>query len=73
LAASNASDASDASVKTMHPRFPLYGWDRNKGYGSAMHMRAIIERGPCEEHRRSFAPIKGMLSSSTSVHLAVLG
>jgi ribonuclease HII len=47
-------------VREMHPRFPLYGWDRNKGYGTPDHLRALAERGPCDEHRRSFAPIKHM-------------
>lgn len=45
-------------VRTLHPAFPIYGWDRNKGYGTAAHIRAIAEHGACPHHRRSFAPIK---------------
>ncbi|MCC8097282.1 MAG: ribonuclease HII [Eubacterium sp.] len=34
--------------------YPGYGFERNKGYGSAEHIRAIKERGLCTIHRRSF-------------------
>ena len=34
--------------------YPCYGFERNKGYGTAEHIRAIIEHGPCPAHRRSF-------------------
>ena len=36
---------------------PQYGWDRNKGYGTAEHLAALREYGPTPIHRRSFAPI----------------
>ncbi len=34
--------------------YPGYGFASNKGYGSAAHIAAIKEIGPCEIHRRSF-------------------
>lgn len=37
--------------------FPHYGWDRNKGYGTAEHMEALRLHGPSPLHRRSFAPV----------------
>ncbi|KPM15712.1 ribonuclease HII [Citromicrobium sp. WPS32] len=36
---------------------PHYGWERNKGYGTAEHLSALREHGPCALHRRSFAPV----------------
>ncbi|HSF11532.1 MAG TPA: ribonuclease HII [Erythrobacter sp.] len=36
---------------------PHYGWERNKGYGTAEHMAALQEHGPTPLHRRSFAPV----------------
>ena len=36
---------------------PHYGWETNKGYGSARHMAALREHGPTPLHRRSFAPV----------------
>jgi ribonuclease HII len=34
--------------------YPEYGFDSNKGYGSAKHIEAIKTIGPCDIHRRSF-------------------
>lgn len=36
---------------------PHYGWERNKGYGTAEHMEALRVHGPTSLHRRSFAPV----------------
>lgn len=36
---------------------PHYGWERNKGYGTAEHMEALRAHGPTPLHRRSFAPV----------------
>jgi len=35
-------------------KYPGYGFASNKGYGSAAHIAAIKEIGPCDIHRRSF-------------------
>ena len=37
--------------------WPHYGWHTNMGYGSAKHLAALREHGPCLIHRRSFAPV----------------
>lgn len=37
--------------------YPVYGWDRNRGYGTAGHLRALADHGPCPFHRRSFLPV----------------
>jgi ribonuclease HII len=37
-------------------RYPQYGFARHKGYGTAEHLQAIAEHGPCEVHRLGFAP-----------------
>jgi ribonuclease HII len=37
--------------------YPHYGWERNKGYGSAEHLAALRQHGPTPLHRRSFAPV----------------
>lgn len=36
---------------------PHYGWERNKGYGTAEHMAALRHHGPTRHHRHSFAPV----------------
>lgn len=35
-------------------KYPEYAFEKNKGYGTAAHIKAIKEIGPCEIHRRSF-------------------
>ena len=34
--------------------YPMYGFAKHKGYGTAMHIQAIKEHGPCSIHRKSF-------------------
>ena len=40
-----------------HTEFPAYGFDGHKGYGTAEHLAALRQHGPCPQHRRSFAPV----------------
>ncbi len=44
----------DRRMRLLDRHFPGYAMDRNKGYGTAEHMAALVARGPCPEHRRSF-------------------
>ena len=41
--------------------FPNYGFLTHKGYGTQVHLRALQEYGPCDLHRRSFAPVAKLL------------
>jgi len=40
---------------------PLYGWERNAGYGTAEHLAALRAHGPTPLHRRTFAPVAQLL------------
>jgi ribonuclease HII len=44
----------DEHMAGLHSSFPLYGWDRNKGYPSKMHREAILRYGTTIHHRMSF-------------------
>ena len=44
----------DRLMKEMAQKYPQYAFDSNKGYGTAAHIAALKEYGPCEIHRRSF-------------------
>lgn len=44
----------DAIMVALSDRHPEYGWDSNKGYGSAAHLEAIEQHGTTDEHRRSW-------------------
>jgi ribonuclease HII len=44
----------DRLMKKEAERFPNYYWHTNKGYATKAHIKAILEHGPCELHRRTF-------------------
>lgn len=52
-----AKTARDALLCDLDRQYPLYGFARHKGYGTALHLAALAEHGPCPLHRRSFAPV----------------
>ncbi|MES2503951.1 MAG: ribonuclease HII [Myxococcota bacterium] len=41
-------------------QFPVYGFERHKGYGTEMHLSALAQFGPCAIHRNSFAPVRNL-------------
>ncbi|MFK7965031.1 MAG: ribonuclease HII [Burkholderiaceae bacterium] len=59
-----AKTVRDEQMLSLHQQYPVYGFDRHKGYPTAEH-RALLERhGACSAHRRSFAPVaKALLAS----------
>jgi len=56
-----AKTARDAELMRLHSRYPAYGFDQHKGYGTALHLARLMQHGPCSEHRRSFAPVRAAL------------
>ena len=56
-----AKTTRDALMVEAEGRFPGYGFARHKGYGSPEHLEALRRLGPCELHRRSFAPVREAL------------
>lgn len=52
----------DRIMKDLCHEFPMYGWRRNAGYGTAEHLRAINDHGVTDHHRRSFAPVRDALA-----------
>ena len=47
----------DRLMVELAARFPAYGFERHKGYGTKAHLDALRRHGPCPAHRRSFAPV----------------
>jgi hypothetical protein len=41
-------------MTALHDRYPDYGFDKHKGYGTPEHLHALGRVGPCAIHRRSF-------------------
>ena len=48
----------DRQLVQLATRFPGYGFEQHKGYPTKLHLQALAELGPCEVHRRSFAPVQ---------------
>lgn len=54
IAAKVYRDRLMAELAAAHP---AYGWERNRGYGTAEHLAALARHGVTVHHRRSFAPV----------------
>ncbi|MBZ1348347.1 MAG: ribonuclease HII [Candidatus Nealsonbacteria bacterium] len=48
----------DRIMQKYHKKYPLYGFDKHKGYLTKLHRKMLKKYGPCEIHRKSFRPIK---------------
>jgi len=57
-----AKTARDTYMMELHHQYPQYGWDKNKGYGTAAHRAAIALHGLCEHHRKSFKILPPQMS-----------
>lgn len=47
----------DRLMRQLAREYPGYGFERHVGYGTPQHRRALLELGPCDLHRLSFAPV----------------
>ncbi|MFK7841485.1 MAG: ribonuclease HII [Sphingorhabdus sp.] len=56
-----AKEHRDRLMIAAADQYPQYGWERNKGYGTAEHLAALKQYGPTPLHRRSFAPVAQMI------------
>jgi ribonuclease HII len=52
----------DEYMQKIHDEFPVYGWNRNKGYATLFHRNAIKEHGITGYHRRSFSLYETQIS-----------
>ena len=59
-----AKTARDAEMLLMHAQFPEYGFDKHKGYPTAVHIAALHKFGVTAIHRVSFSPVNAIISDS---------
>ena len=57
-----AKVARDRLMKKISKKFNKYEWDKNAGYGTKMHLKAIKKFGVTKHHRKTFRPIHNILS-----------
>ena len=50
----------DRLMVSLGRRYPAFGWEHNKGYGTPDHLAALDAGGPTRHHRRSFMPVVQM-------------
>ena len=51
----------DRMCHDLHQQYPLYGFDKHKGYGTEIHLQALREHGATPWHRKTFAPVAEVL------------
>jgi ribonuclease HII len=56
-----AKTVRDAGMLELHTRYPMYGFDRHKGYPTAAHLEALRNHGVSPVHRRSYAPVAQLM------------
>src|SRR3546814_14130918 len=64
ILAKEARDRMMVEAARLHPH---YGWERNKGYGTPEHLKALRTPGPTRMHRRSFAPVAQLMLLQASI------
>lgn len=55
----------DEILKKLDVKYPQYGFSKHKGYGTESHVKALKTYGATEEHRKTFAPVREVLSFGT--------
>ncbi len=51
----------DKIMEKYHKRYPLYGFNRHKGYGTKLHFKTLKKYGPCKIHRKTFKPVSCLI------------
>lgn len=54
----------DSYMIKLAETFPRYGWERNKGYGTQEHIKALEIHGVTDQHRRAYKPVREALIRS---------
>ena len=57
-----AKTARDTYMDHAHSLYPSYSFSEHKGYPTPAHRRVLTQLGPCPLHRRSFAPVRAVIS-----------
>lgn len=56
----------DRQMMALHERHPEYGFAQHMGYPTEAHFAALKQFGACDQHRRSFSPVRKVLESIAS-------
>lgn len=53
----------DRMMHELCAQYPVYGWSRNAGYGTALHLAALRDYGVTDHHRKTFAPVRALIAA----------
>ncbi len=67
-----AKNARDRLMVKLDKEYPQYGFAQHKGYGTKFHMQQLQKHGPCQHHRKTFAPIQQLLQLEMFGHTNIL-
>jgi len=56
----------DRQMQILHEQYPQYGFAQHMGYPTEAHFAALQQYGACDQHRRSFSPVRKVLESIAS-------
>ena len=59
----NAGITRDRLMMDYHEQFPQYNFKKHKGYPTKEHKALLVQFGPCEIHRKTFAGVKELVGS----------
>lgn len=51
----------DRLMEELHEKYPQYGFDRHKGYGTSLHLKNLQRFGASPVHRKTFFPVKTLI------------
>jgi ribonuclease HII len=52
----------DRMMNEFDKKYPVYQFAKHKGYGTRIHIEALKQNGPCEIHRKTFAPVRNAIN-----------
>ena len=61
-----AKETRDKIMHELAVQYPMYAWDKNAGYPTPEHLRAIEKYGINQHYRKSFKPIKERIKNETA-------
>ena len=61
----------DQFMEKMDIKYPNYGFKKHKGYGTKAHIEALEKYGPCEIHRKTYAPVSKYFSKQLKLDLDI--
>ncbi len=56
----------DRQMQLLHERHPEYGFAQHMGYPTEAHFAALMQHGACDQHRKSFSPVRKVLEMNAN-------